>query len=360
MSSEMQPRYRVYVWVVFLIVLLIPSVSGQATEDPTQRLEDIREELTDQEAEADSIRESVVSLDAAIRRDQLFLLDLEGEVESINLQLREVRAQIFAASEEISSLEDEAIRHATDLYKSGQAGWLEALLDSADLAELDARFEYLSAASKEDAEALIAYSRLKARVRAQNNELIALRRQLAERMEQRSTVLARLKERRATIVDRLAGLDSRIDRLKQREGRLVDSLSPTVWSIGSSGSESPSGFIWPLNGPVTSYYGPRWGRMHTGIDIDGFTGQPIAASAAGTVSLASYNGGYGNAVVVDHGGGVSTLYAHMSVIHVSVGEQVEAGRTVGEVGATGNVTGDHLHFEVRVNGSPQDPMGYLP
>ncbi len=123
---------------------------------------------------------------------------------------------------------------------------------------------------------------------------------------------------------------------------------------------SSAGYIWPLNGAVTSYYGPRWGSMHTGIDIDGVTGQPVVASKAGSVIMAGSYSGYGNAVIVDHGGGYQTLYAHLSSFAVSSGQSVGQGQTVGAVGCTGSCTGDHLHFEVRVNGSPTDPMQYLP
>lgn len=100
--------------------------------------------------------------------------------------------------------------------------------------------------------------------------------------------------------------------------------------------------------------------MHTGIDIDGVTGDPIVASKTGTVILAEYYSGYGNAVIVDHGGGYSTLYGHMSAFSVSNGQSVSQGQELGKVGCTGSCTGDHLHFEIRINGNPVDPMPYLP
>jgi murein DD-endopeptidase MepM/ murein hydrolase activator NlpD len=99
--------------------------------------------------------------------------------------------------------------------------------------------------------------------------------------------------------------------------------------------------------------------MHTGIDIDGYTGEPIVAAKGGNVIQAGSMGGYGNAVIIDHGGGISTLYGHMSSIAVS-GGSVQTGQHIGNVGCTGSCTGDHLHFEVRLNGSPTDPMQYLP
>lgn len=129
---------------------------------------------------------------------------------------------------------------------------------------------------------------------------------------------------------------------------------------GSDGRVSGAGLIWPLRGPVTSPFGSRWGRMHTGIDISGGTGAPIRAAKAGTVIFAGSMGGYGNTVVINHGGGFSTLYAHQSRLGTGNGALVGQGQVIGYVGSTGNSTGPHLHFETRVGGSPRDPMRYLP
>ena len=103
----------------------------------------------------------------------------------------------------------------------------------------------------------------------------------------------------------------------------------------------------------------RWGSLHPGIDIGVGMGTPIHAAASGRVISASYSGGYGNLVVIDHGNGLATAYAHQSSMAVSPGQQVSQGQVIGYVGSTGFSTGPHLHFEVRVNGSPVDPMGYL-
>ena len=120
------------------------------------------------------------------------------------------------------------------------------------------------------------------------------------------------------------------------------------------------GFMWPLDGAVTSGFGPRWGRAHQGIDIDGVTGDPVVASASGRVVLAEPFGGYGNAVVVDHGNGIRTLYAHLSGFGVVLGQEVVKGQPLGSVGCTGHCYGDHLHFEILVDGVPVDPLLYLP
>jgi len=116
---------------------------------------------------------------------------------------------------------------------------------------------------------------------------------------------------------------------------------------------------WPVSAPITSPFGWRWGRMHEGIDLGAAYGTPIAAAAAGDVIYAGWEGGYGNLGVIDHGGGLATAYGHQSRIAVSVGQQVDQGQIIGYVGSTGHSTGPHLHFEVRVNGQPVDPLGYL-
>jgi len=116
---------------------------------------------------------------------------------------------------------------------------------------------------------------------------------------------------------------------------------------------------WPIRGPISSPYGIRWGRLHTGIDIAAAYGTTIRAAAAGKVTFVGWYGSYGRSVLIDHGGGLSTLYAHASAILVSVGQQVSAGTPVAKVGSSGNSTGPHLHFEVRVDGKPCNPLSYL-
>lgn len=133
----------------------------------------------------------------------------------------------------------------------------------------------------------------------------------------------------------------------------------TVGYAVSRGSGSISGINWPLRGSINSYYGYRWGGFHTGIDIGGDVGDPYTAAASGTVVAAGWDGGYGKMILIDHGNGVMTRYAHSSQLLVSAGQHVSQGQTIGLVGATGNATGPHLHFEIILNGDTVNPLSYL-
>jgi murein DD-endopeptidase MepM/ murein hydrolase activator NlpD len=152
-----------------------------------------------------------------------------------------------------------------------------------------------------------------------------------------------------------------IDALLATSAALAASIqaAQAASAVGPTSTVSSSGFIWPVSGTLTSGYGWRWGRMHEGVDLAAGSGTPIYASAPGVVIACGYTGGYGNLVVIDHGGGVATAYGHQSSIAVGCGQSVGQGQVIGYVGNTGNSTGPHLHFEVRINGGAVDPLGYL-
>jgi len=190
--------------------------------------------------------------------------------------------------------------------------------------------------------------------RVVRDELVASRDTLAAARRLKRSALTNARETREEYLEEAAALQA-------QSAELAAAIRNAQASAGSTGSGvlSAAGFIWPVNGTVTSGYGWRWGRLHEGIDIAAPSGTPIWAAAAGTVIYAGWLGGYGNLVVVDHGNGLATAYAHASAVLVSVGQSVGQGETVSLVGSTGNSSGPHLHFEVRVNGSAVDPLLYL-
>ena len=154
----------------------------------------------------------------------------------------------------------------------------------------------------------------------------------------------------------------RADAARRAESRRAALLAgrPAPPSLAGTGSVG-----WPVSGTITSPFGMRFDpvqhryQLHSGLDIAAPQGTTISAAADGRVIYASWYGGYGNAIIIDHGGGISTLYAHCSQIFVGVGQDVQRGQAIGAVGMTGDATGPHVHFEVRRDGKPVDPLGYL-
>ena len=145
----------------------------------------------------------------------------------------------------------------------------------------------------------------------------------------------------------------------ENPGAVGLSLADLINQLSGTGGDGVSRLVIPVAGTLTSRFGPRWGRLHGGIDIAASTGTPIRAAAAGTTIYSAWMSGYGNVVIVDHGGGMSTLYAHQSRRRTAVGDRLNRGEVLGEVGSTGNSTGAHLHFEVREQGVAADPLPYL-
>ena len=129
--------------------------------------------------------------------------------------------------------------------------------------------------------------------------------------------------------------------------------------LSRAGYINMKSFSMPARGTLTSKFGARWGKMHNGVDIGAPSGTIIVAVCAGTVEFAGWEQGYGNVVKINHGNGLKTVYGHCKSIYVKKGQKVTKDEKIAEVGSTGNSTGPHLHFEIRVNGSPENPLNYL-
>jgi murein DD-endopeptidase MepM/ murein hydrolase activator NlpD len=192
--------------------------------------------------------------------------------------------------------------------------------------------------------------------RAVHERLLASQQALVSTRAEERRSLASAKESEREYLHEVEGLAQASAQL----GAQIQSAQARGAAQGGYSTGSGSGrLMWPVQGPITSPFGMRWGRMHEGIDIGASYGTPIHAAGSGTVIYSGWMSGYGNLVVIDHGRGLATAYGHQSAIAAGNGQSVAQGQTIGYVGCTGHCFGPHLHFEVRVNGQPVDPLGYL-
>lgn len=203
------------------------------------------------------------------------------------------------------------------------------------------------------AEAVKTVAKRRDEVAQVRGSLVNSRSELQGARDGRTALLARVKESRRTLEGDLREVQAEVQRRLRAAQR--QTFSPAAGPIRRGSGR----LIWPVNGTVVSPFGPRWGRLHAGIDIPAPAGTPVRAADSGRVVIAGWTGGYGNYTCIQHTSVMSTCYAHQLSISVSVGQSVSQGSVIGAVGNTGNSFGNHLHFEVRINGSPVDPMGYL-
>jgi murein DD-endopeptidase MepM/ murein hydrolase activator NlpD len=265
-----------------------------------------------------------------------------------------------------------------DLYETHDPTLVEVIIESNSFQDALDRIQYLDSIAQQDKHiaAKVAVARnamrvtreqtktVRSRVHAETrviavraqqqrdarDQLLASKNQLSGKRARQQTALKLTRTQEQTLQSEAQAIAAA---QAQVRSRLAAAQAPT------DSTPSASGLIWPVSGPVVSPFGYRWGRLHAGIDIAVPYGTPIHAAAAGTVVLAGWVSGYGNYTCIDHGGGMATCYAHQSSFAVSQGASVAQGEVIGYVGCTGHCFGPHLHFEVRINGTPVDPLGYL-
>jgi murein DD-endopeptidase MepM/ murein hydrolase activator NlpD len=266
------------------------------------------------------------------------------------------------------------------IYKADEPDFVSLVLESDGFRDMLVRADYMRRIGEQDSKIVERVRELKAasarkrallldlKQQAQTavNTIEAQQRQLAEtragiQSRQGDLSVAR-REKQGTLAttrDKAHDLEGDIAALEAASAQVTNQLRGAGPLPAGPVRQGSGGYIWPVNGPVVSGFGMRWGRLHAGVDIAVPTGTPIRASAAGRVAMAGWMGGYGQYTCIQHGGGVATCYGHQSSIGVSVGQSVSQGQVIGAVGCTGHCFGPHVHFEVRVNGTPVDPMGYL-
>ena len=263
------------------------------------------------------------------------------------------------------------------IYKAGTPDVLTVVLDSDGWSDLVTRTEYINRLQDQDQvladrvrtlrdQARAVVDRLRAvrdRIEAARDAIAARKRELERTraaLESQQGQLQRARGGRRAVLARITDHEHALEGdVAELQAEIAEQLSGISVLPAGPVQGGSSGLIWPVNGVVVSGFGMRWGSMHEGVDIAVPSGTPIRAAASGTVAMAGSMGGYGNYTCIDHGGGLSTCYAHQSSIAVSSGQPVGQAQVIGYVGCTGHCFGDHLHFEVRVGGAAVDPMGYL-
>ena len=389
----------------------------QADQDAIQsKLDDVNGKISDLQGQIDEEEayQAELSEQISLYQQQIALMDeqigaLEDQIEEKNAEIETLQTDIASLDEEIAAKQveiDETYalfkERMVALYQAGETSSLAMLLSSDSFADFVTNVQLMQAVSESDQQLVEKLRTQKEEQQAQKDEKEAAEAEVqaaltqiqqdeeqlvlerADQQSARESLEAAYAESKTAMQDleaMKANYEANREEIEAEEAAVEAELQQLYASMASSSSSSSSGssssgsssnvivdtgdlsFRWPLPGytTVTSGYGARWGTTHTGIDISGggCYGSPIVAAESGTVILCQWYSTYGQCIIVDHGGGYSTLYAHMSAYAVSTGDYVTKGQTIGYVGDTGNVTGPHLHFEVRINGATQNPLNYV-
>ena len=389
---------RKYFWIPLLLAVaayVLSPLPGQSKPSLDKRIQGKRAQVQKAKAKEGVLTSDIVAynnrisgLQGQIRGTQKRLTVVQDDLDAARNELLTVRDKLEVARDRLvrarselrqarGGLEDRLI----ELYKADQPDALTVVLAADGFSDLLERTDFLERISDQDGAVIRKVRVLKARAEKSERELAGLerKRQLAAQTilrrrddiaasrdrlataqgdlrsarNGRRTILARVKGDRRAAQEDLAAMEREQSKIRSRLASTGPGMSAGPVKRGSGQ------LIYPINGTFTSPFGQRWGRLHAGIDIAAPNGTPIRAADSGRVAIAGPTGGYGNYTCVQHGGSMSTCYAHQSRIGVSVGASVRQGQVIGAVGNTGNSTGDHVHFEVRIGGNPVDPMGYL-
>ena len=387
-----------------VVVLASLLAAGAAVGDPGTekarvdgRLGGLREKAADQQRQAgvltsqlSAAAEQVRDLQAGVDAQRARLAVLEGTLATSRTRLASLERTVAAQTARLTRLRgqyDIAVRRlerrVRDLYMTDGPDALSFVLGTASFADLIDNLDLLGRIGRQDEEiaARVKHARdgladarrrttvaraeavrVEAAAESATSEqrglvsrLVASRDELAAAQREKHSTLASIQSDRSNVLAEIEDLEAQSEALAARIRAAQQQSSASNGPVVSGSGQ----LSWPVSGPVTSSFGVRWGRMHEGIDIAVGQGTPVRAAAAGTVIYAGWMEGYGNLVAIDHGNGLSTAYGHNSSLASSVGQSVSAGQVIAYSGSTGHSTGPHVHFEVRVNGAPVDPLGYL-
>jgi murein DD-endopeptidase MepM/ murein hydrolase activator NlpD len=398
----MRLRLSICLLLAGFLLVVSPLASGQDSASERKELVDGRIGALERKIQAAREREGVLTSEIEVVSDKIDALQDDVDAASARLdQLESVLALHQRKLDRLNELYELQTRklvflqhqhkqavgrlskRLVEIYTSERTSSLAVVLQSGNFSDMLDQLEFLSTISRQDhkvagvveaamvqmletrnatrrtrrlvAETTRAVAARTAEQRAVRDRLAWSQRELATARRDKRSTLANVREDKEAAIGHMRDLQAESAALAAK----IRSAQSSSVVPGPTGAPSAAGFIWPVHGVLTSGFGWRWGRMHEGIDLAVPNGTPVVAAAAGTVIVAGWMGGYGNLVVVDHGGGISTAYGHNTSVTVGVGQQVAQGQLIAYSGSTGHSTGPHVHFEVRINGGVVDPLGYL-
>lgn len=379
---------------VLAAALLGSAVFPVVADDLDDQLSDIQGQISSAQesaANAEEVIKAVSAKLAAIKADldaaNAELARIHGEQVKLNAQIAQTEAELQKAINDLHARQAILAKRVRAIYMHGQLNYLDVIVGANSFSDFANRLELLKRVIHSDFSLILeiqekqrAIEAKKAQLDAEKEQLNALEAQaqktqeeIAAKHAEQQKVLDEAKQHKAAAEQmerelQAASADVQ-ERIQQRIREREAAAAAAAASGGDSGSydyvQGTGQLSWPVSGPITSPFGyrihPIFGTQiyHSGIDIGVPEGTPVHAADSGTVIEADWIGGYGNAVIIDHGNGLQTLYGHNSSLAVGAGQSVSKGQVIAYAGQTGYATGPHVHFEVRVNGSPVDPMGYL-
>ena len=363
------------------ISLLPSTVEAKSVSDMQDEIDSLSQQIKDLENKMSANQSKLA--DEKARQEQLTeqILNVEQQVSLYNTKIDEVNEPIAAKEAEISAKEEE-IAESEELFAARlrrmyitntSSSTLSTLLSASSFSDFLNRYEILKRISQEDRSAIeelnvqkTEYETLKAELDSQKAELKEASDAVNEKYTQLQSMYAESEQAESSILDANKQYMENAEKYKKEQDALEQEIQELLQNEGSDEAYGDGQLKWPVptRSYISSYFGWRtlYGQpnYHKGIDIPGSAGTNIVAADAGKVlKVSKLTYGYGWHVIIDHGNGVSTLYAHCSRLDVSVGDYVEKGQVVAGIGTTGNSTGNHVHFEVRINGVQQNPLNYV-
>lgn len=340
------------------------------------KINSVRAELRQAKRSEVAILDDLSQSKAKLLSTRARLSESKTRLTHVKEEQAKVKAALIASENRLKQRELFLGRRMAINYRQGPVRYASVLLGSRSMGELVSRAQIVRTVVRYDARLIaqiksdrVEVMHWKAQADAKAQQAAGLMQELAARQAQEATELNRLRQVQLEVKQRRREFEGELTALEEDSNNIASRLralaETPVGRVRRLMPLSSGGFIHPVDARITSGFGMRYHpilhytKLHTGTDFGASYGTTIHAAASGVVVIAGYMRGYGNAVVIDHGGGVSTLYGHCSALLVTEGQAITQGDPIGRVGSTGYSTGPHLHFEVRRDGQPVDPMGYL-